>query len=672
MIQARLNSSRFPKKILKDIGCGCSLQSIAVRLARSIELDGFVFLIPSTKSDDELAAYLEANSLPFIRGSETDVFERYRQATAEYNPDFVVRITADCPFVDPQLVDECVSLIKQGQYDYVSNTLDPTYPDGFDVEVFRADLLDEFQGRAVTSYDREHVTPVIKTSASLLKYNVSLQRDWSHIRVTLDEVVDLQVIRAVQQKFKNSEFGCREVIDLYENNPQLFAPNSVLQRNEGSLMSEGQKLWRRAKSVIPGGNMLLSKRPERFLPDLWPSYYDQAQGCRISTLDGTELWDCSLMGVGTNVLGYGNLRVDNAVRNCVTKGNMTTLNCKEEVLLAERLVSLHSSWAHSVKFARSGGEANAIAARVARATSGKDVIAICGYHGWHDWYLAANTSVESALDEHLLKGLNAKGVPKSLAGTIVTFSYNDLESLRTLLEKNSEIGAVKMEVQRNQPPFDGFLKGVRKLCLDYEIPLIFDECTTGFRETFGGLHLEHEVSPDICVFGKTLGNGYAISAVVMTEDLHKVTEELFISSTFWTERIGFAAALATLDEMEQVRSWEIVKRRGQQIKAIWREVESKYGLDISISGLDSLATFQFNSKYDLQYRTLMAQIFLESGFLAGPAFYASVAHTDEVLAKYHSIFDHFMRTVSLCESGALTIDDLLQSEVIQTGFQRLN
>ncbi len=172
-------------------------------------------------------------------------------------------------------------------------------------------------------------------------------------------------------------------------------------RNNGSEIKSGNDLWCKAKQLIPGGNMLLSKRPERFLPEKWPSYYDKAKGINVWDIEGKKYIDMSIMGIGTNILGYGHNDVDQAVLDVVAKGNMSTLNCPEEVALAEKLIEL-DPWAEMVKFARTGGEANAISIRIARAYTGKDKIAICGYHGWHDWYLACNLQDFNSLNDHLL------------------------------------------------------------------------------------------------------------------------------------------------------------------------------------------------------------------------------------------------------------------------------
>ena len=371
-------------------------------------------------------------------------------------------------------------------------------------------------------------------------------------------------------------------------------------------MGKGQELYKKAKTLIPGGTMLLSKRPEMFLPDQWPSYFSKAKGCKIWDLDGKELLDMSIMGIGTNTLGYGNDEVDAAVMETVKNGNMSTLSCPEEVYLAEKLIEMNP-WADMVRFARSGGEANAIAIRIARAASGKDKVAICGYHGWHDWYLSANHNGGDDLSGHLLSGLSPKGVPKNLINTVYPFNYNNYEELLSIVE-NNEIGVIKMEVVRNFGPEDNFLQKVRDLATAKGIVLVFDECTSGFRETFGGIHKKFGVEPDMAMYGKTIGNGYALTAVVGRREVMEAAQTTFISSTFWTERIGPTAALATLKVMERVKSWEVITEIGNKMRKGWQKLADSHNLEISISGIPSLSTYSFNCPDALAYKTLIAQI----------------------------------------------------------------
>jgi len=434
-------------------------------------------------------------------------------------------------------------------------------------------------------------------------------------------------------------------------------------------MGKGQDLYKKAKLLIPGGTMLLSKRPEMFLPEQWPAYFSKAKGCKVWDLDGKEYIDVSIMGIGTNILGYGHEEVDEAVMQTVKSGNMSTFNCPEEVYLAERLVELHP-WADMVRLARSGGEANAMAIRIARAASGKDKVAICGYHGWHDWYLAANLGDEQNLAGHLLPGLDPAGVPQSLRGTVFPFNYNNIQELLDLVKKH-DIGVIKMEVSRNMGPEDNFLQKVRKLATDRSIVLIFDECTSGFRQTFGGLHKMYGVDPDMAMFGKAMGNGYAITATIGKREVMEAAQKTFISSTFWTERIGPTAALATLKVMERLSSWDTITNTGIVIKQRWQQLADKYELLIDQWGLPALAGFTFKSRNALAYKTYITQEMLEKGYLVGNSVYVCIDHTPEVLDGYFNALDPMFAKIREFEDG-LDVIAQLKGPICHAGFKRLN
>ena len=434
--------------------------------------------------------------------------------------------------------------------------------------------------------------------------------------------------------------------------------------------NKGQKLWQRAKKIIPGGGMLLSKRAEMFLPDLWPAYFSKAKGCEVWDLDDNHYFDMSLMGVGTNILGYCNDQVDEEVKSVISQGNMSTFNCAEEVKLCENLVELNP-WSDMVRLARTGGEANAIAVRIARAASGKDGVAICGYHGWHDWYLSVNLNNNDDLKEHLLPGLDTAGVPKNLINTTFSFKYNDIVSLEKLV-KDESIGVIKMEVCRNELPKDNFLKKVRELATKNNIVLIFDECTSGFRQAFGGLHKVFNVDPDIAIYGKALGNGYAITAVVGRKEIMEVAQSSFISSTFWTERIGPAAAIKTLELMKDTKSWSVISDKGLYIKSKWQEISQANKIPIVISGIDALPSFAFDTKYSLEYKTFITQEMLKRGYLAGTSLYVSVAHSQDIIDKYFSEFEDVFCKLSHIIENELNIIDFLDGPVCHGGFQRLN
>ena len=433
----------------------------------------------------------------------------------------------------------------------------------------------------------------------------------------------------------------------------------------------GQILYKKAKKLIPGGTMLLSKRPEMFLPELWPSYFSKAKDCFVWDLDGNKFIDCSIMGIGTNSLGYNHDEVDKAVLSTIKKGNMSTLNCPEEVLLAEKLIEINP-WADMVRFARSGGEANSIAIRIARASSGKNKVAICGYHGWHDWYLSVNHNTDGDnLNNHLLPGLKAIGVPNDLKNTVFPFEYNNYKQLLSIVEDN-DVGVIKMEVTRNINPKNDFLLKVRELATKKNIILIFDECTSGFRETYGGIHKKFNIEPDMAMFGKTLGNGYAITAVVGRREVMESAQKTFISSTFWTERIGPTAALKTLEIMKKEQSWDVITNIGNRVQDKWKKISKNYNVNIKIKGIPSLSTFSFDYTESLEIKTFLTQEFLKRGYLGSTSFYTSLAHNDYILKNYFEVFEEIIFKISKNIDNGLKFKDLLESDVCHSDFKRLN
>ena len=430
-----------------------------------------------------------------------------------------------------------------------------------------------------------------------------------------------------------------------------------------------KKIWRRALKVIPTGNMLLSKNPNRFLPGKWPTYYKKAKDCFIWGVDGKKYIDVSTMGFGTNILGYSNSKVDKTVHNFIDKGNMSTLNAPEEVYLAEKLIQLHP-WFKMVRFARTGGEANSIAIRIARASSGKDGVAICGYHGWHDWYLSSNIQNKKNLDTHLIKRLQTDGVPKALKNTVFPFQYNDFETLKKIVDKN-KIGVIKMEVYRNIEPKNDFLKKIRKLADKKNIVLIFDECTSGFRKSNGGLHKIYNVKPDMAIFGKALGNGYAITAVLGKKEIMECVQNTFISSTFWTERIGSVAGLETLKIMEEIESWKLIDKIGKNIKKTWGEISQNTKVPIEISGLNALAQFKIISKNSNIFKTYITQEMLKKNILATDTIYVSIKHKDKILQKYYENLEKIFKIIAKYQYSK-NVKSLLKTKESAMGLPRLN
>jgi glutamate-1-semialdehyde 2,1-aminomutase len=669
LIQARMGSTRLPGKVLKKIVGKPMIELLLKRLSKSDELDEIVVATSDDVENDKLQSFVESIGYRCTRGSEKNVLNRYYESAKQINADVIVRITADCPLIDPKLVDECVRVYKKSNVDYFSNVDPRTYPDGLDISVMSFRSLERTNNEATSEHDKEHVTSFIRNSKNFTKSSLKYKEDLSKLRWTVDEPDDLVVISNVFDHFSpNINFNWHQILELETLKPNLFYKNKNIKLNEGAQLGTGQKLYKRAKKIIPGGNMLLSKRPEMFLPGKWPSYFSKAKGCEVWDLDGNKFIDMSIMGIGTNTLGYGHPEIDEAVNKTIRSGNMSTFNCPEEVYLAEKLIEMHS-WSDMARFARSGGEANAIAVRIARAASGRDKVAVCGYHGWHDWYLSANLSDDKSLDGHLLPGLEPKGVPRNLKNTVFPFNYNRIDELESLVSKH-EIGVIKMEVSRATGPENNFLQKVRQLATKNNIVLIFDECTTGFRETFGGLHKKYNVEPDMAMFGKALGNGYAITAIIGRREIMDEAQSTFISSTFWTERIGPTAALKTLEVMEREKSWKKITNIGKKISSIWNKLASKYKIPLNIYGLPALIKMRFESKLNLEYKTLITQEMLKRGFLASNAVYVCTEHNENVLKNYGEALDQVFSLISECEQGR-SIKEFLESEVCDKDFRRI-
>ena len=452
----------------------------------------------------------------------------------------------------------------------------------------------------------------------------------------------------------------------------LFVGNA--ERLLGLAAEEGSRteaLYRHAKTRIPGGTQLLSKRPEMLAPGQWPAYFREARGCETWDLDGRHYYDFSTNGIGSCLLGFRDPDVTRAVTRRLNLGSMCTLNPPEEVELADRLCALHP-WAEQARFARCGGEACAVAVRIARATTDRPVVAICGYHGWQDWYLAANLGASDALRGHLLPGLSPLGVPGELRGTAVTFPTEDRAALKAIIEQHGDrLAAVIMEPCRSQDPSPGFLAFVRDEAHKAGALLIFDEITIGWRLACGGAHLKFGVAPDLAVFAKALGNGHPMAVVLGTRAAMAGAHDSFISSTYWTESIGPVAALATLRKLEAVDVVSHIAHAGATAQRLWCESGRRHGLPVHVGGYPCLAHFRFDHAQADALRTLYTQGMLDRGFLAGTGLYPTLAHNDAVLARFGEAVEGVFGEIAAILSAGDDPVAHLRSPVAHSGFRRL-
>ena len=436
-------------------------------------------------------------------------------------------------------------------------------------------------------------------------------------------------------------------------------------------MSVTQDLYMHAKEIIPGGTQLLSKRPEMLAPGQWPAYFREARGCEVWDLDGKHYYDMSSNGIASCLLGFRDRDVTKAVKRRIALGSMCTLNPPEEVELAEMLCEIHP-WAQQARFTRTGGETASVAVRIARATTDRSIIAICGYHGWHDWYLAANLGEDDTLRGHLLPGLDSFGVPSQLRNTTAAFSYNCKEEFITLMDRyGDKLAAVVMEPCRNNEPEAGFLELVRDSTRKYGALMIFDEISVGWRICFGGAHLKYGVNPDMAIFSKALGNGHPIGAVIGTREAMAGAQSSFISSTYWTESVGPVAAVATLKKMKDNDIPKYVADIGKSVIQHWKSSAARYKLPVLVDSVhDCLAHFAFKHESSEELRTLYTQMMLERGFLAGNGFNPTFSHNEQVVSYYGSAVEEvFCQIAEILKSG--DIAKYLKGPVAHSGFKRL-
>ncbi len=495
--------------------------------------------------------------------------------------------------------------------------------------------------------------------------------EWGGAEFAEATLVGVESLLALKQACHNMHLNDGDVERIFRTNAR-----QLLGIDASNASAKTLEAYRSAKTVIPGGTQLLSKRPEMYAPDCWPGYFSEARGCEVVDLDGRRFCDMTTSGIGSCLLGYADPDVTSAVLRRVQLGSMCTLNPVEEKELAELLISVHP-WADQARFCRTGGESMAAAVRIARAHTGADRVAFCGYHGWSDWYLAANlpesdaSAASDRLEGHLLPGLDPRGVPQGLAGTALPFRYNRLDELQRIVDSHAgELAAVVMEPTRSTDPDPGFLEGVRALCDQHKLVLVFDEITTGWRMHAGGVHLRYGVEPDLVVFAKALGSGHPMGAILGRRDVMQAAQESFISSTYWTEGVGAAAALATVRKFLRCDVPAHVERIGTLFRDGCHELAQRHGVPVNVTGHAALLHIAFEHSDAAALGTLLTTRMLDHGILAGSGFYPSYAHTEQHVERYLAAADVVFGELA----QAIQKDDVrgrLKGDVRHSGFQRL-
>jgi glutamate-1-semialdehyde 2,1-aminomutase len=440
--------------------------------------------------------------------------------------------------------------------------------------------------------------------------------------------------------------------------------------NLKSKLKKSLSLQKKAKNLIPGISQLISKSPNRFTEGLWPTYFSKAKGAEVWDLDNNRYLDMSIGGIGANIFGYADPDVDNAVIEAIKKGTSSSLNCPEDVELAEILCELHP-WAERVRYARTGGEAMTVAIRIARTYTNKDKIAFCGYHGWHDWYLSANLGEEDALKDHMATGLVPRGVPKSLKGTSIPFYFNNVEQLKGLLETHGhELAAVVMEPIRNEEPTTEFINLIKEINTEYKIPLIIDEISSGFRLNTGGAHMLFSIEPDVAVFSKGMSNGYPMAAIIGKAPIMEACQKSFISSTNWTERIGPVAALTTIKKHRDKNVAKHLLSIGNMVQEGIQRL-SKDRIKIGVSGISPMTHFSFELENPNTVKAFFIQQMLQKNILSSNLFYAMYSHTPEHVTAYLKAFDTIIDDINESLKND-NMSELLLGNPAVSGFKRYN
>jgi glutamate-1-semialdehyde aminotransferase/spore coat polysaccharide biosynthesis protein SpsF (cytidylyltransferase family)/predicted dehydrogenase len=653
IIQARMGSSRLPGKSLAEIEKRPMLWHVVQRVKRATMVDRVVVATSTASADDAIEKMCIENGIPCYRGSENDVLDRYYGAARAEKASQVVRITADCPLIDPEVIDRVVSRFQSGDLDYASNAMVRTYPDGLDTEIFTFSALQKAWHEARKPSEREHVTPYLR-SGKFRTANLENTSKFSHLhcRWTVDERADLEFVRAVYRSFRDRDsFFMEDILQLLRDQPEIERLNSQIVSNRGYYKSlfeeangtaapprsiEKSQAWlERASEVIPGSAQTFSKGANQHVRGVAPMFLAKGKGCRVWDVDGNEYIDY-IQGLLPNILGYANEEVNAAVAKQLSQGHSFSLPHPLEVELAERLVKLIPC-AEMVRFGKNGSDATAGAVRAARAFTGRERIACCGYHGWQDWYIGSTTR-------------NA-GVPQAVRALTHPFVYNDLGSLQKLLsEHKREFAAVIMEPVNFWPPAEGFLDGVKKLAHDHGALLIFDEICSGFHFGLGGAQKKFGVTPDLACFGKAMGNGFPISCIVGRADVMKIFEEIFFSFTFGGEVASMAAAMKVLDILEDERVYVRMGKNGQILQEGLNSLAAEAGLQDRIKSVGyplwSLIKFlDANGNDSFLARSLFTQECAKRGVLLLATHNMTAAHEPIDIEQTLKVYAEVCRTM---------------------------
>ena len=651
------------------------LWHVVNRIRQARLVDEITVATSVTPTDDPIAVFCEREGIRCFRGSEEDVLDRFYQAALTCHADVIVRVTADCPLIDPGIVDCVISEFNKGGHDYVSNTIRYTFPDGLDAEVFSFSALTQAWNEAGKPAEREHVTPYLK-AGKFRRQNIEyrIPKSMALQRWTVDRKADLDFVTAIYAHFGRTDFRYEDVLKLLEAQPELAALQTREILNEGyyrslyvqaaggaapkRLLSKSQSWFERSKKVVPGCAQTFSKGCTQYVRGVAPIFLERGKGCRVWDVDGNEYLDF-VQGLLPNILGYSNDEVNRAAMGQLLEGNSFSLPHPLEVRLAERLSQLIPC-AEMVRFGRNGSDATSGAVRVARAFTGRDRIACCGYHGWQDWYIGSTT--------------RSAGVPCAVRDLTHPFRYNDVANLESVLEQHAgEFAAVIMEPVNFHMPLPGFLESVKELAHRHGSLLIFDEICSGFHLGLGGAQKRFGVVPDLACFGKAMGNGFPISCIVGRKDVMRWFEEVFFSFTFAGEVTAMAAAMKVLDILENTDALARMEANGRTLQegfnVLAREAGLAHRLEATANPTWSLIKFLDADGNDSPLlKSLFQQEAVKRGVLLLATHNLTAAHEHTDIHEVLEIYAAVMKTLSAWLSDAKP-ERFLEGPMIEPVFR---
>lgn len=653
IIQARMRSSRFPGKALADLCGHPMLWHVAERARQASRIDQIIVATTDQPADDAIVDFCADARLACFRGSEEDVLDRFYQAAKKWNARSVVRITADCPLIDPRVIDRVIARFSDGSWDYVSNTLRYTYPDGLDTEVFSFSALERTWRDATKASDREHVTPFMKQQ-QFAACNVESEKPIppeAPVRWTVDYPSDLEFVRQVYSRL-SVDSGFEAVLKMLDKEANIKAHATIKISNEGyyrSLFREAasgaapalqlmeSRVWlERSLKVIPSATQTFSKKHTQYVQGVAPVFLRSGKGCRATDVDGNTYIDY-VQGLLPNILGYAHPDVNAAVTDQLSRGHSFSLPHIIEVQLAERLSKIIPC-AEMVRFGKNGSDATAGSVRLARAITGRERIACCGYHGWQDWYIGSTTR-------------NA-GVPDCVRSLTHTFQYNDPASLENLLREHpGEFAAVIMEPFNFEEPKADFLSSVRDMAKQNGALLIFDEICTGFHFGLGGAQKLFGVTPDLACFGKAMANGFPISCVVGHRDVMRSFDDIFFSFTFAGEAASIAAAIRVLDILESTDALSRIEASGKVLQDGLNVMIEEAGLQSRIRclGRPQWSLLKFSNGQngeDVVLKNLFQQEIVKRGVLVNSTHNMTAAHDVAAVQETLEVYAQVLKTLA--------------------------